>query len=74
MSDIRLTDLSVRYGDTTVVHEARLDVARGESFALVGESGSGKSTILKVIMGLAPDWSGGIEIAGRPRGHAPHRE
>ena len=73
VSDIRLTDLSVRYGDTTVVHDARLDVARGESFALVGESGSGKSTILKAIMGLVPDWSGGIEIAGRPRGHAPHR-
>ncbi len=74
MSDLKLTDLSVRYGDATAVHEANLEVARGESFALVGESGSGKSTILKAIMGLAPDWSGGIEIAGRPRGHAPHRE
>ncbi|MHA7773388.1 ABC transporter ATP-binding protein [Roseibium sp. M-1] len=70
---IHLQDLTVRYGTTAVVHEVSFDVATGESFALVGESGSGKSTILKAISGLAPDWTGTIEVEGNPRGHAPDR-
>ena len=41
-------------------------IAPGESFGLVGESGSGKTTVLRVIAGLNPDWSGEIDIAGRP--------
>lgn len=73
MTAISLRNLNVRYGETPVVHDVTLDVAEGESFALVGESGSGKSTILKAIMGLAPDWSGEITVGGRPRGHGPDR-
>ena len=40
---IDVQNLTVRYGDTTVLHGVSLAVAEGESFALVGESGSGKS-------------------------------
>ncbi|MBU1304313.1 MAG: ATP-binding cassette domain-containing protein, partial [Alphaproteobacteria bacterium] len=67
MSAIRLDNLSISYGDTTVVHGVTLDIAEGESFALVGESGSGKSTILRAIAGLAPEWTGTIELLGRAR-------
>ncbi|MEM7710537.1 MAG: ABC transporter ATP-binding protein [Pseudomonadota bacterium] len=73
MTALSLADLSVSYGDTRVVESVTLDVAEGESVALVGESGSGKSTILKAITGLAPDWTGTIEVLGRPRGHRPDR-
>jgi len=64
-------ELSVRYGRTEVVSDATFAVAEGESVALVGESGSGKSTILKAVLGLAPDWSGRIEVFGKARGHRP---
>ena len=70
---IHLENLSISYGTTAVVHDVSFDVAAGESFALVGESGSGKSTILRAISGLAPDWTGTIEVEGKPRGHAPDR-
>lgn len=73
MSALTLTDLSVSYGTTRVVEGVTLDVAAGESVALVGESGSGKSTVLKAITGLAPDWTGGIEVLGRPGVHKPDR-
>ncbi|WP_137151472.1 ABC transporter ATP-binding protein [Devosia sp. FKR38] len=73
MSAIRLDNLSISYGDTTVVHGVTLDIAEGESFALVGESGSGKSTILRAIAGLAPEWTGTIELLGRARSHGVER-
>ncbi len=73
MSAIRLDNLDISYGDTKVVHGVSLDIAEGESFALVGESGSGKSTILRAIAGLAPEWTGQIEVLGTPRSHGVDR-
>lgn len=61
---IAISDLTVRFGPTAVVHGVSLSVARGEAFALVGESGSGKSTILKALAGQLRDWSGRLSLAG----------
>ncbi|MHA6512925.1 ATP-binding cassette domain-containing protein [Tessaracoccus sp. Z1128] len=47
---------------TTVVHDARLTVARGETHGLVGESGSGKTQTAFAILGLLP--SGGSVVGG----------
>ncbi|MCW1934244.1 ABC transporter ATP-binding protein [Pararhodobacter zhoushanensis] len=73
MTAIHLQDLDIYYGESRAVQGVNLDVASGESFALVGESGSGKSTILKAIMGLAPDWTGTIEVDGAARSHGTDR-
>ena len=63
---IRVQDLTVRYGPSTVLHDVSFAVAPGESFALVGESGSGKSTILKALAGQVDDWSGQMAVGGAP--------
>ena len=60
---ISVRDLSVRFGETTVLRSVSFDVAKGESFALLGESGSGKSTILKALSGQVTDWTGALQIA-----------
>lgn len=69
MSMITIEGLNVWYGHgrdhVDAVREASFAVEKGESFGLVGESGSGKSTILRAITGLAPNWSGMIEIDGQ---------
>jgi ABC-type dipeptide/oligopeptide/nickel transport system ATPase subunit len=62
---IAVQNLSVRYGETIVLHGVSLEVAQGESFALVGESGSGKSTILKALAGQVADWQGQMTLAGQ---------
>ncbi len=61
---IDIQNLSVRFGSNTAVRDCSFGVHQGGAFGLVGESGSGKSTILRTIMGLNPDWSGTIRIAG----------
>ncbi len=70
MSGIEIEGLNVWFGEheerVDAVIGANLSVPKGGSFGLVGESGSGKSTILRAIMGLAPTWSGKIDILGKP--------
>ncbi|WP_050604376.1 ABC transporter ATP-binding protein [Ruegeria sp. 6PALISEP08] len=69
MTALEIKDLDVWFGQThdrvDAVKGANLSVMQGESFGLVGESGSGKSTILRAITGLAPQWSGTIEVEGQ---------
>jgi peptide/nickel transport system ATP-binding protein len=72
MSKLKVEGLNVWFGKqrdrVDAVKGATFEVAQGDSFGLVGESGSGKSTILRAITGLAPDWSGTIEVDGNPIG------
>ena len=64
---LNIENLYVRYGGLDVVKGVSFSVNPGESYALVGESGSGKSTILRAIVGMAPDWRGTIEVGGAAR-------
>ena len=73
MTAISLKYLDIFYGEAHITHDVNLEIADGESFALVGESGSGKSTVLKAIAGLAPEWTGEINVFGKPRGHGIDR-
>lgn len=62
--------VSVRYGTKPdVLHEATLEIRRGEVIGLVGQSGSGKSTLAMAILGLLDRKSaraqGTIEFDGR---------
>ena len=64
---LAIRDLTVRFGDHTVVERLSLDVHRGEFLALVGPSGCGKSTTLNAISGLlasgdAATIDGAVEI------------
>jgi len=70
---IHVRDLTVTFGRGAQAVQAARDVTftvvEGESFGLVGESGSGKSTVLRVLAGLNPDWTGeamvgGVAVAG----------
>ena len=61
---IEVDELRVRFGETEAVKGVSFSVPQGGSFGIVGESGSGKSTVLRVISGLNPNWSGRIAVGG----------
>jgi ABC-type Fe3+/spermidine/putrescine transport system ATPase subunit len=60
-----LSNVSKRYGDTTVVDGVSFGVKPGEFFTLLGPSGCGKTTTLRMIAGLETPNAGEITLKGR---------
>src|SRR5579884_2238067 len=63
--DVRLVEVTKRYGDVIAVDRVDLEIARGEFFTLLGPSGSGKTTTLRLIAGFEEPDSGRVELGGR---------
>jgi ABC-2 type transport system ATP-binding protein len=62
---LRTADLSLVYpGGTTALAGLTVDVPRG-SVGLVGANGAGKTTLFRLMLGLMPPTSGGLEVVGR---------
>lgn len=49
---LSIQDLTVSYGEETILSGVSLDVAAGETVAVIGESGAGKTTLGKAVAGL----------------------
>ena len=62
---LEICNVSVGYGDRTVLHDLNFTVNEGEIFAVMGGSGCGKSTLLKHIIGIHPLQAGSVKIFGR---------
>lgn len=61
---ISVRDLSVVYGNNTILRDINFDVYRGEIFVIVGGSGCGKTTLLRQLIGLEQPTTGRIFIEG----------
>ncbi|MDX6227894.1 MAG: spermidine/putrescine transport system ATP-binding protein [Frankiales bacterium] len=58
--DLRIVDLTKRFGTATAVDDISLTVPAGSFFALLGPSGCGKTTTLRMVAGLEDPTSGAI--------------
>ena len=61
---IALKDVTLAYGDATVLDATTLIAEPGQTTALVGPSGAGKSTIFNLLTRLVDPQSGAVEIGG----------
>jgi branched-chain amino acid transport system ATP-binding protein len=56
--------LNAWYGESHVLHGARLSIAKGEVVTLLGRNGAGKTTTMKSIMGIVGKRSGSVLFDG----------
>ncbi len=69
---VRFIEVQKSYdGETLVVKNLNLDVARGEFLTMLGPSGSGKTTCLMMLAGFEPATHGEITLDGVPINHVP---
>lgn len=61
---IEFRNVSYRVGETRLIAQLTLQVARGETLVLLGRSGSGKTTTLKLINRLVSPTAGEIRVNG----------
>lgn len=66
---VKLNQVSIRYGERTILKELDWTVCRGEKWAINGENGSGKSTLLSLICADNPQsYACDVNLFGRKRG------
>ena len=58
-------------GETLVVKDLNLHIAKGEFITMLGPSGSGKTTCLMMLAGFETATHGEIRLAGQPINHIP---
>ncbi|WP_131105922.1 ABC transporter ATP-binding protein [Ornithinimicrobium sufpigmenti] len=71
---LELSELTVRFGETTAVDDVSLTLEEGQVLAVLGPSGCGKSTLLRAVAGLERLDGGRIVWQGRDLAGVPtHR-
>ena len=66
MSLLELKNVTVSYGENTVLKDVSLDLGGGDWLMVVGPNGAGKSTLISAVGGTAP-YTGEILIGDRER-------
>lgn len=70
---VRVRDLRVTRGRTTVLRDVDLDVSAGDFVAVVGPNGAGKTTLVHAIAGVRRPPRGTVTIDGRDVRRLPAR-
>nr|WP_049793179.1 ABC transporter ATP-binding protein [Conexibacter woesei] len=69
--DIRLEQVTKRFGDVLVIDTLDLQIERGAFYALLGPSGCGKTTTLRMIGGFELPTSGRVLLGGEEVTNSP---
>ena len=71
-ASVRFENVQKSYdGETLVIKDLNLDIARGEFLTMLGPSGSGKTTTLMMVAGFEPTTHGDIFLNDQPINNVP---
>ena len=62
---IDVRNVSVEFGDQTILKNIDLTLARGQTLAIIGESGCGKTVFMKTLVGLIAPTDGSVSFDGQ---------
>jgi iron complex transport system ATP-binding protein len=62
---LEITNLTVSYGERTVLENISLEIFPGEVLALIGPNGAGKSTLVKSLSGVLHPRHGSARVKGQ---------
>ena len=65
MSALNLNNVSVKYGEQTVLKEVSFQLDKGDFLGIIGPNGGGKTTLLKTILGLIDNYEGTVLVNGK---------
>ncbi len=65
MSAIRVSDLSVRFGEIVALSGVNVEVPEGLTVGLLGPNGSGKTTLVRSILGVLKPTAGTVDVFGQ---------
>lgn len=66
---VQMKDVSIRYGDKTILDHVNWTILQGERWALIGHNGAGKSTLLSLINADNPQaFANNIVLFDRQKG------
>jgi branched-chain amino acid transport system ATP-binding protein len=65
MTALRVTDLTVAYGQVVAVRDLNLSLELGDALVLLGPNGAGKTSAVEAIAGLLPKRRGRVEFFGQ---------
>jgi multiple sugar transport system ATP-binding protein len=74
MAEIRIENVTKRFGDFVAVDNVNLSIEDQEFVVLLGPSGCGKTTLLRAIAGLGMASEGRVRIGGQDVTYLPPRE
>ena len=67
MSLVQAYDVSIAFGDRTILDSVTLNIDPGARIALTGDNGSGKSTLLKILAGIITPDTGRVTLSRNSR-------
>ena len=62
MNSIETKNINIAYGNVNIVEDLNLEIPKGKITTIIGANGCGKSTIIKLMLGLYPNYTGGIYV------------
>jgi urea transport system ATP-binding protein len=66
---LEIKDLTLKYGQSQILHGVDLNAAGGEVMTVMGTNGVGKTSLLKAISGRHPYVGGTMMLDGKPLEH-----